>query len=219
MELTVDLPEIPPRNYYSDDYLETDVSRGVTRNRSGTRLIALSRDFLLGLRNALTQECGDAAPVVMKTCGQRWGRVFAQRMDEELSTYYGQSLAEFSVAQFEACLVEAFSRHGWGRITLDYSHFERGLICVELDQAVYADLLGKSDRPADPLMAGFLAGLFSQLTGEDLDGVQTRCAARDGAPGRFVLGLRGRIEAAQEAVDQGKPHEQIVTDLCRIPGA
>lgn len=200
-------------NYYNDDYISTNVRTGVTVNRGGTRLLALSSDFLLGLHTALTQECGEAASVVFHTCGKTWGRQFAVKFEKELSTFYDKPLNQLPLMLFEGCLVEAFSRHGWGRVVTDYSHRERGLILVELPDAIYADLLGRSDEVADPMMAGWLAGFFSHLSGQNLEAVQTQCKAMGHTTSRFILGLKDRMEPAREMVRAGKSHEEVLAAL------
>jgi predicted hydrocarbon binding protein len=201
-------------NYYSSrEYLSTDVKTGVTRNRAGTRMICLTRDFLLGLRTALVTECGPAADTVFKTCGRTWGGQFARRFEKELSEYYGMSLSDFALGMFQACLAEAFGRHGWGRLTVDFSRHEQGLIVADLEGAVYAELVETADRPVESLTAGILAGVFSHLSGQDLDCVQTACKACGAPSSRFVLGLKARIEPAEAMVAAGKGHDEIVAAL------
>lgn len=197
-------------NYYTDDYLSTDVKRGVTLNRAGTRLLALTNDFLIGLRTALNQECGEAADTVLKSCGRNWGTQFARKFERELSEFYHQPLSDFPLMMFEACLIEAFSRHGWGSIAIDLSHQDKGLLLIELDNAVYADLLGKSEAPVDTLMGGLLAGLFSYLSGQELDAVQSECKACGGKTSRFVLTLAARLAGVNLAK---KSHAEIVAAL------
>jgi predicted hydrocarbon binding protein len=201
-------------NYFGDDsYLTTDVRTGVTRNRAGTRIITLTQDFLLGLRNALVTECGPAADLVLKTCGKTWGRQFAVRMENELSEFYSAPLSESPMAVFEACLVEAFSRHGWGRVKLDWTMSDRGLILAELEGAVFAEIIGTSERPVESLSAGVLAGMFGNFSGQDIDCVQTACKSCGAATSRFVMGLSARIAPATEAVEKGRTHEQVVAEL------
>ena len=202
-------------NYYNDDYLETDVRSGVTTNRAGTRLLALSSDFLLGLHQALSTECGEAASTVFRTCGRTWGRQFGVKFERELTQFYGRPMREFPVALFEACLKEAFSRHGWGRVEIDYGHHEHGFIIVDLPDCIYADLLGKQATEGDPLMAGLLAGLFSHLSCQNLDAVQTMSKTRGETNNRFLLTLPSRVQSAQRLLEQGKKHDEIVTALER----
>lgn len=200
-------------NYYNDDYLTTNTRRGVTQNRAGTRLLALSSDFLMGLHTALAQECGEAAGLVFATCGKHWGRQFGVKFERELTEFYGRPLRELPMMHFEACLVEAFARHGWGLVSVDYSRQERGLIVVDLDHAIYAELLGKSAEMADPLMSGLLAGFFSHLAGQELGAVQTQCPTQGHATSRYVLTLASRVEAAEAMVRTGKTHDEVLAAL------
>ncbi|MGL4553366.1 MAG: 4-vinyl reductase [Gemmataceae bacterium] len=197
-------------NYYTDDYLATDIVKGVTRNRAGTRLLALTDDFLIGLRTALTHECGEAADAVFKSCGRRWGAQFGKKFEAEMAAFYQKPLSEFPLMMFEACLAEAFSRHGWGAIRIDLSRQDKGLLLVELRNAIYADLLEKADAPPDALMAGLLAGMFSHLSGQELDAVQTESKACGGKTNRFVLTLASRIDATPLA---GRTNDQAVAAL------
>lgn len=201
-------------NLYAEGlYARTDVARGVTRNRLGTRLCALSSDFLIGLRRAITEECGSAAELVFKTCGTKWGRLYARRFEKELSEFYGRPLAEFTMATFMACLVELFSHHGWGKLRLDLDRYDKGLLLVELDNAIMAGLVQTAEQPVDTLFAGIFAGFFAELTGQDLDCVQTTCAACGAPTSRFIIGLRTRLESVPGWLQEGQSHDVIVTAL------
>ena len=207
--------EIKPRtNLFSErGYLRTDVARGVIHTRSGTRICVLTSDFLLGFRRAIEHECGEASDEVLKQCGIRWGTQFGKRLTGALEQHYGTSLEDFSVGTLFACLSEAFSHHGLGTLTIDASLYPQGLISVSLDGAVYAELLGKSEHPADCLTAGMLAGLFSVLCREQLDCLQTECVATGGTTGRFVIGLDKRLATAIGLVQQRKPHAEVLEYL------
>ncbi|MCS6852883.1 MAG: hypothetical protein NZ700_17120 [Gemmataceae bacterium] len=206
-------------NYFADGlYARTDIVRGVTRNRLGTRLCALSADFLRGLRRAIEDECGPAADVVFRTCGRKWGMLLARRFEKELADFYGQPLREFTVATFLACLTEMFSQHGWGQLRLDLSYYDQGLLVAELRGAIMADLFPGSDRPVDTLFAGIFAGFFSQLSGEDLDCVQTECTACGADASRFVIGLSQRLTQVETWRANGQSHAQIVAALANVRG-
>ncbi len=210
---------LPRANFYEEGgYCATDVPSGVTRNRAGTRMIALTADFLLGLRRAIVDECGPAAETVFKSCGRKWGVLFGKRFDKEMSEYYGQPLRDFQMSMFNACLVEAFSHNGFGKLTLDWSQQHQGLILIELREAIMASLVKQAERPADAMVAGILGGFFSHITGEDLDGVQTACPMRGGDTSRFIVGLKERLAPVEAWVENGKTHEEIVAELGTLRG-
>lgn len=201
-------------SYFSERYyLKTNVHTGVARNRAGTRILSLTSDFLIGLRNALVFECGKAADAVMKTAGRKWGTSFATRLDKELSAFFERSLAEQPLAVFQASLVEAFSHHGLGKLALDITHYPRGLLVCTVENPIYAGLVDNPSQPVDTLLAGILAGLFSHLSGRELDCVQTQCQACGMPDSRFVLTLPSRLEQVEDWRQEGKSHAEIVAAL------
>ncbi|MGF1583015.1 MAG: V4R domain-containing protein [Gemmataceae bacterium] len=204
-------------NYFAETtYAKTNVRQGVTRTPGGTRLVALSPDFLLGLRRAVRDECGPAADTVFYTCGVRWGELFAKRMEGELSDHYKQSLSTFSVAMFEGCLSELFSHHGWGKLKLDLGRHGEGLIQAKVKHCMMAELVGDSDVPTDSLLAGILAGFFRYLTGQDLGCVQTSCEACGSDVSSFILGLQSRLTGVPSWVENGRSHDEIVDALADV---
>ncbi|MBL8794010.1 MAG: 4-vinyl reductase [Planctomycetia bacterium] len=205
-------------NFFAEStYLKTDIAKGTTRNRAGTRIVCLTADFLHGLRRAVGDECGPAAELVFKSCGKKWGALFAKRFEQEMSEFYGKPLQDFMLALFQACLTELFSHHGWGKPNLDLSRHDRGLIVVEVKDAIYAELVGQSDQPVDTLLAGIFAGFFSYLSGQDLDCVQTTCKACGADASRFVLALAARLAPVPAWVQNGKGHEEILGQLAAVP--
>jgi predicted hydrocarbon binding protein len=199
--------------YAESTYLRTEPARGVTRTRMGTRMCALTADFLHGFRRAITDECGPAADTVFRSIGRKWGVLYARRFKKEVSEFYGKPLDEFSMALFQACLVEMFSHHGWGKVSLDLSRHTQGLFVVETAEPLFASLVERADRPVDTLMTGILAGFFSEISGQELDCVQTRCKACGAPVSSFVLGLTARLGSAAAWVGEGVSHEDILRKL------
>jgi predicted hydrocarbon binding protein len=201
-------------DYFAEgDYLKTDIAKGVTRNRSGVRMLSLTSDFLMGLRSALRNQCGEAAEAVFKDCGRNWGKQFAARFEAELSAYYGTPMKEAPFGVFEACVVQSFSHHGWGKLTFDLTHHDKGLVLLKIENAVMANLVGTSEVPVDSLLAGILASLFSHFAGEELDCVQTQCKAMGAADSRFVVTAPTRLTGVADWVAKGRSHDEIIAEL------
>ncbi|MBX7103191.1 MAG: hypothetical protein K1X57_03870 [Gemmataceae bacterium] len=206
-------------NYYAErDYLKTDVKRGVTRNRAGTRILTLTSDFLIGLRNALVFECGKAADAVMKTAGRKWGTNFAARTDKELGAFYGRPVAEFPLALFEASMVMAFSHHGFGKLKLDVSMYDKGLLVAIVENPIYFGLVENPAGPSDALLAGIFAGIFSHFAGRELDCAQTQCQACGLPDSRFVISLKSRLGGVEAWLKDGKSHAEILAALAQTKG-
>jgi len=213
------MPSMFRGNFFNEkDWLKTNVKRGVTRNRAGTRMLSLSSDFLIGLRNALQFECGKAADAVLHTAGKKWGLQFAIRLEKELSDFYGYALSSFSLAVFEGCLIEAFSHHGWGRLKLDISKQDKGLIIFCVTNPIYGTIVDKAEGPVESLLSGIIAGIFSHYSGQDLECEQTQCITTGAADARFVLSLPSRLEDVPTWVKAGKNHDAIVAALCEVRG-
>jgi predicted hydrocarbon binding protein len=202
-------------NYFAgEDYLSYDVGKGTIRNRSGVRMCALTSDFLLGLQNGIRNECGEAADEILKQTGRRWGQSFAKRLDKELGEWYQCEIQDLPMAQFGACLVEAFLHHGWGRLALDFTQYESGLVIAAVENAPYAGLMqGKSNGPADLMLGGVLAGMFSHWSGNQLDVVQSECPTMGGKLSRFIIADSEKIKAVQHFVREPKAHERILATL------
>jgi hypothetical protein len=169
-------------DYFAEDrYLAADPEAGLLRNPAGTPILVLPRDLLDSLREAISAEFGPKADRVFAAAGRKWGEAFAARFQRELSEYYGAPLGEWPFARLETCIVSALDRLGWGRAELDTTRFGQGVFTVRVRESF----------AKESLMAGMLGGVFSALTGQDLDAVAT---GQDNGASTFVIALRERIE-------------------------
>jgi len=180
-------------NFLAATDFATDVETGVTRSRYGRRVVSLGEDFLVGFHEALVDECGDAASEVLDTCGRTFGELWARSIADDLEQFYGTAPGEFPAALFLACIRQALRAHGWGDTEITFDHAGQGVLCVEHARAPFAELLPESNRPADSLVGGMLAGLLSHFAGQDLLAIQTECPLRGDARSYYVLALRERI--------------------------
>ena len=187
--------------YYSrPDYFTADVEKGTIRTPGGTRICALTDDFLLGFRAAVQFECGKATDRVFKKCGVRWGTSFIERFDREMTEYFGVPAREMSAGLIERSLDEAFRFHGYGKLAVDFTAYDSGFVVVTLTDPVIPAVAGPADKPVDALMAGFFAAVFSYYANTDLDCVQTECPARGSAAGKYLVGLAGRLAPVPKMV-------------------
>jgi len=198
-------------NYFAErSFVKTDIQGGVTRNRSGTRIVSLTSDFLKGLRNAMFQECGPAANMVLTTCGKSWGRMFAQRFEREMTEFYGAPFRQAPVVFFETCLSEAFSHHGWGKFQIDYTRTHQGIIVIQIEHPPFEGLVENPEEPVESLLSGIIAGIFSHFTGQDLACLQTDCTQCGDAIDRFVMTLSSRIDKPRDLKSSGKGFDEII---------
>lgn len=192
-------PAPTPGDYFAEDrYLAADAAAGLLRDPAGTPIVVLPRALLGSLNEVLTVECGPKADRVLAAVGRTWGQAFAARFQRDLSEYYGALIAEWPFARLETCIVSALAGLGWGRAELDTTRFEQGVFTVRIRQSF----------ATETLLAGVLGGLFSTLTGQNLDAVATG-QANDAAT--FVIALRERVARVTAA-----GHEAVLAELTTI---
>lgn len=206
----------PHGNYFAEGaYLEQDLAAGLLRNRAGTRMLALSDDFLLATLNTLQEKLGNDAERVIKSMGRDWGQRAAQQFAVEMELFYGRPLMQMPLATFVACLTEAFRHHGWGAFAFDLSRYPRGLLAVEVSDPIIGGSVQPSNAPVEGLLAAFLGGMFSHFANLELDCLQTECRSRGATVSRFVLTVPERLRSAEPLVADGKPHDEIVAELMK----
>jgi len=204
--------------YYSrGQYFQADVEKGTIRTPTGTRICALTDDFLRGFRNAVHFECGKATDRIFKTCGKRWGTTFVERFDRELTEHFGVPLQDMSTGIVENCLDEAFRYHGYGKLKVDLANYASGFVSLDVRDAVIPNVLGSSEKPCDALFAGFFASVFSYYAKTELDCLQTECTSRGNETSKFIVGLSSRLKQAAAWVNDRIPHAAILRRLTTEP--
>jgi len=204
-----------PGNYFTTDaYVRSDLESGLLENRRGDRLLALPETLIQAIYSGLDRETGQATRLVMFNCGRWWGKNFYTRFREELTDYYGQALADMTMAEFLQCFEQCWITHGWGRFKMDQTYHNRGFLVIETINSPFASQAPKSDRPICFVEAGILSSFFSQLTGRELHCIQTACESLGAECNHFVLGLAKRLQPAEALIEQQMPHTTIMETLC-----
>lgn len=204
-----------PGNYFATDtYVRGDLELGILENRRGDRLLALPETLIQGIYAGLEKETGQASRLVLFNCGRWWGKNFYTRFREELTDYYGTSLADMPMVEFLQCLQQCWITYGWGKLELEQTYQNRGFLIVKTWNSPFASQAPKGSLPTCHLEAGVLCSFFSQLTGRELHCVQTSCESMGSDCNRFVLGLSQRMKPAEVMVEKQQDHEAIMQQLC-----
>ena len=208
-----------PVNYFSArDYYKWDMGKGVIRERGGARVMAFSQEFSVGLLAGLIDECGDAWPIVLRSCGAYWGKRQFERIEQELGTFYGARLKGVPTAVVHGAIAECFAVHGWGRVEFDLSEFSRKAMLVRVKEspavaAVLHAKLSTGVHTVDALLAGALAAMFSQATGDVVDAKEISCVARGDARCEIVIGTPKRLEALPTLIRQRASRDEILNAI------
>lgn len=208
-------------------YIRPDIHTGMLTSRGGYRLAAFPMPLLEALYWGLRYETGQAARVILYNCGRNWGEEFFRRFEDELSRYHNQPLRELPIGILLDALSDLWATHGWGRLTLDFSAGEQGVVQASVRNSGFALAVRNSfgpeetSTPREPggyLEAGVLASLFSLLSGRELICVQTTCESLGADQSRFLIGTAQRLHSCEEWVRKGMSHDEILDRLTATPG-
>lgn len=218
MTTSVASPRMFSNLYTPRDYLSWDMRKGVLRSPGGARVMAFPQELSQGLLEGLVDECGDAWPVVLQRCGDWWGRRQMERLEKEMDAHLDAPLREQPTGFVHTVLSDAWAMFGWGRMTLDSSDAEVGLLHVAISEAPFAELFlsqkrDARDRPVDALVTGALAGMLSHASGVEMAACELACAACGQPSCRFVIALPKRLERVPDMVRKKLPADEIIAQL------
>ncbi len=208
-----------PANYFAQStYYKWDMGRGVVRERGGSRVMAFPQEFSIGLIAGLIEECGEAWPVVLQSCGSFWGKRQMDRLETELSAFHGERMKSLPTATAHAAIAECLAVHGWGRAEFDLSEIKKRLLLVRVNEspmarAVIDGKLDTGNKPVDALLSGALGAMFTHASGAAMECREIRCTASGAPVCEFVLAPEGRLSGVLALVRKNASREDILESL------
>jgi predicted hydrocarbon binding protein len=190
-----------------------DTRKGVVSNRSGTRLIGITEDFLRGFVAAIENEVGPATQLLLRKCGVVFGKRLAQRFENEISTFAGVAARERPMAEFGQLLIDLWSTYGFGGLKVDWTKGAAGILPIKLDGSPMQDI-GPKGHVADDLFTGILQGFFSHFTDPSIRCVQTgdlRLGNREGTT--FIITTDKQAKRVEQLAGERLPHSEIVARM------
>lgn len=201
-------------NYFtSPEFVKLDVKSGVIRSRGGTRMIAVNEDFLRGFVAACEHETGPAAALVLRRCGEFFGRRLARRFEAELGQFAGVSLRDRNMAEFDILVRDLWSGCGLGQLEIDWDRGQHGFLAIRLTDSPMQDI-GPSGHVGDDMFAGILCGFFSGFCDAEMRSVQTgdlRLGDREGTT--FVVAATEVARRVEGMKANKQLHSAIVAAL------
>lgn len=208
-------PLIPGQYYSSRTYVRGDLEMGLLENRQGDRLLALPSTLIEAIYAGLIRETGQATGLVLFNCGRWWGKNFYKRFRDEVTGYYGTPLVDMSMAEFLQYLRECWTTYGWGKLTFDQTHHQRGFLLIQTTGSIFSNHVPADYQiPACSLEAGVLSAFFSQLTGRELHVVQTDCESLGHKTNTFIVGVQSRLAKAEDMIERRESHDAVMAMLC-----
>ncbi len=207
-----DLPPVP--YFFRKSYLQGDFEAGTLRTEHGGRIIVLPEELIQGLHKAIEYETGKAWNLVAYSCGKHWSEKFLRNMQAEWRAYYSQTFEKCDFTIFESWVAEYFKFQGWGKLTIDFSMEDNGLVQFYIENSIFDRLLGDmNDSYVNEIFAGFIAGLSSWLASRDLECLEVESPQNGAARSRLVVGIPERVESARRVRVSGGTTEDMIAAL------
>ena len=135
---------------------------------SGERVVVLETRAVADMFEALDKVFGSGSSVIIKEQGFNYGRAMTAEMAKLLTKPY-------MVRNFRYGM-ELFKATGWGIISVLEANQDLTQVRVRVDESFECERR-RSKRPCGYFTSGFVAGVFSFLSGKELQGVETFCVA------------------------------------------
>ncbi len=171
--------------------LRADSVRGSLSDAAGLRVLMANVDLWKALDEALgdTKEARDQRRLI----GKRWGKAHAERVESFVQRKTMRTLRELELETALEYLSGSLAVIGLGRFETNLEQRHEGLIIVDHHNSPFPEMLSERAGCCE-LLEGFYSGVFSYLSGRELEAMEL-CCVSDGAPScRFLLGTMQRIE-------------------------
>jgi predicted hydrocarbon binding protein len=212
-ELNGSLERFARNPFREEHYFALNVKSGIIRSPTGTRMLGLPEELFVGLHAGLREETGEAAGVVLYTCGKWWGGRFWKRHSLELRTFYGCDMGDLPLHVQAHVMRRVFSLYGWGLVDTSFELSGRGFVEVTVEHAAYSHIVGNTGRCSDHLLAGVIATGLSELAGRELECAEIGCRSKGDATCSFIVGIKSRVAVAEAWVAQGKSRGDVVAAI------
>ncbi len=144
--------------------------------------IMITEDFLNAITSVLNEY--EEGLDILFEIGTKWGEMFYKRMDNFITSNYGESINDLEVELFIKILNDYLLLRRWAEIDLTHARKEKQFYILP----VYSPLAyGKSEEvmPTAMLLAGFFTGVFSSLIGKGIR--STEITSFEGGEGKFIF--------------------------------
>jgi len=203
------------RRAAGEELWKCDLEQGSLRTNDGTRVTAVSADWIGMLHISLIESFGETAQDVLYRGGYEWGLRDMTRGHRQLPTRSGSTDA--MATEIKAALETwwgPFAGSGWSACSFDLSQWERrGIAFADLKNSVVAAALEGADQPVCHLCAGLFAGAVSYFARAERHAVEIECRALGHASCRFAIGPGTEIDSAESWRQQGTSAAEIARRL------
>ncbi|MES2179491.1 MAG: V4R domain-containing protein [Gemmatimonadota bacterium] len=187
-----------------------DYGMGDTRmDLTGSGMVALTRDALAALRNALMRDTGYAAAGYLQEAGYAGGAALFGAFSQWLAARGAGAPSDLSITAFQARATEFFRDCGWGALSIGDLHDT----VATLDSSDWGEATPDAglEHPGCHLSSGMFADFFGRVADAPLAVMEVECRSAGAERCRFLLGSPEVLQQVYEGMAQGAGYEEAVS--------
>ncbi len=182
----------------------------MTLDLTSNGMIALSRDALSALRDALARDTGAAAAGYLQEAGYAGGPSLFEAFRGWLEDRGAGTPESLSVEEFQRAATEFFHLAGWGSLEIGALS---GTVAT-LDSPDWGEATpGALAQPGCHLSAGMFADFFGRLADAPLAVMEVECRSAGAPRCRFLLGSTEVMTAVYEGMSAGETYAGAVANV------
>lgn len=174
----------------------------------GNALVALTRDSLLALRDAMFRDIGLNAAAMLQEAGYAGGPALYGAFAKWLSAHGGSSPESLEASEFSATATQFFKEAGWGSVEVGSL---QSVATIDSSDWAESDPAHPMEYPGCYYTSGVLADFFTRLAGEPLAVMEVECRSMGSDRCRFLVGSGDQMQRVYDAMSQGVGYEEAVS--------
>jgi len=180
----------------------------MTLDLAGNGLLAVTKDALAALRNALMRDTGHAAAGYFQEAGYAGGAALFEAFRGWLEQRDALSPESLPLEDFQRLAAEFFQETGWGSLTVGTLHDA----VATLDSPDWGEASPDAgmEHPCCHLSAGMFADFFGRVADAPLAVMEVECRSTGADRCRFLLGSAEVMQAVYEGMSQGLGYDEAV---------
>ena len=171
-------------------------------------MLAVTRDALAALRNALMRDAGLSSAAWFQEAGYAGGAALFEAFRGWLDARDALAPESLSLEEFQHLAAEFFQETGWGSLTVGSLHDT----VATLDSPDWGEASPGAgmEFPCCNLSAGMLADFFGRLAAAPLAVMEVECRSTGADRCRFLLGSAEVMQAVYDGMSQGQRYDEAV---------
>jgi uncharacterized protein len=174
-------------------------------------LLAVTKDALAALRNALMRDTGHAAAGWFQEAGYAGGAALFEAFRGWLEARDAGAPESLPLDEFQQLAADFFREAGWGTLSVGTLHDA----VATLDSPDWGEASPDAgmEHPCCHLSAGMLSDFFGRVADAPLAVMEVECRSSGAERCRFLLGSAEVMQAVYEGMSQGQPYDEAVAGV------